>query len=227
MRSRGAEIPRRAPRWAAQTLSLACVAALGDTACAFTATLTAASPKTIYLQIGAGTFTGGNYTPIQGNGQPTGSPGQNTTINAMSVTVPAASVGNGTVQAMTTNSTTVISFWDGFTFCTLPQLYIGGFYRTTGTGNGTISVIATVPASLTDGAGDTIPFSQISWTSSGIQDTGAEPFPAGSFSGPSVNVGSIGQNQWAESCWTFSYSNSAVHPAGTYTGTVLYTLTAP
>ncbi len=146
----------------------------------------------------------------------------------MSVSVAAASVGNGTAQAMTTDSTAANSFWDGFLFCNLPQqLYIGGFYRTTGTGTGTISVIATVPTSLTDAAGDTLPFSQISWTSAGNADTGAEPFPAGSFTGASQSVGSIGQNQWAESCWTFSYKNTVVPAAGTYTGRVLYTLTAP
>jgi hypothetical protein len=197
-------------------------------ALAFTATLTPASPKTIYLQVGNGTFTGGNYTPIKGNGQPSGSPGNNATINKVTVSVAAASVGNGTAQAMTTDSTAANSFWDGFAFCNLPQqLYIGGFYRTTGAGAGSVSVIATVPVALTDAAGDTLPFSQISWTSAGNADAGAEPFPAGSFSGTTLNVGSIGQNQWAESCWTFSYQNTVVPAAGTYTGRVLYTLAAP
>ncbi|HUL18991.1 MAG TPA: hypothetical protein VLV29_06955 [Steroidobacteraceae bacterium] len=214
-------------RRAAVALAVGGLAA-GGAAYAFTATLTAAAPKTIYLQIGNGTFTGGNYTPIKGNGQPTGSPGNNATINKVSVSVAAASVGNGTAQAMTTDSTAANSFWDGFAFCNLPQqLYIGGFYRTTGTGTGSVSVIATVPTSLTNAAGDTLPFSQISWTSSGNQDSGAEPFPAGTFSSASLNVGSIGQNQWAESCWTFSYKNTVVPAAGTYTGRVLYTLTAP
>jgi hypothetical protein len=228
MRSRGFSCPARTmPGQAAVALMIGCLAA-ADGASAFTATLTAAAPKAIYLQIGNGTFTGGNYTPIKGNGQPSGTPGNNTTINTVSVSVAAASVGNGTAQAMTTDSTAANSFWDGFLFCNLPQqLYIGGFYRTTGTGTGTISVIATVPTSLTDAAGDTLPFSQISWTSAGNADTGAEPFPAGTFSGPTLNVGSIGQNQWAESCWTFSYKNTVVPAAGTYTGVVLYTLTAP
>jgi hypothetical protein len=227
-RPRGSSVPlAMKPRLGAAALALGCLAAAGG-AFAFTATLTAAAPKTIYLQIGNGTFTGGNYTPIKGNGQPTGSPGNNATINKVSATVAAASLGNGTAQAMTTDSTAANSFWDGFAFCNLPQqLYIGGFYRTTGTGTGTVSVIATVPTSLTDAAGDTLPFSQISWTSAGNQDAGAEPFPGGSFSGASLNVGSIGQNQWAESCWTFSYKNSVVPAAGTYTGRVLYTLTAP
>jgi hypothetical protein len=229
MRPRGAEVQPRAARAARQALSGVALLVLSGAAGAFTATLTPVAPKTIYLQIGNGTFTGGNYTPTNANGSPGGSPGKNTTINTVSVSVPAASVGNGAAQAMTTNSTASNSFWDGYAFCNLPaQLYIGGFYRTTGNGNGTISVIATVPASLTDGAGDSIPFSQISWTSSGNGDgTTAQPFPAGSFSGTSVNVGSFGQNTWDESCWTFSFANSTVPPAGTYTGVVLYTLTAP
>ncbi len=216
---------------------LACLTSFGVLSCtsvhAFTIGLAAAAPKTIYLQIGVGTFTGtycGNNCPeVPPITQSAGSaPGTNTTINTVSVSVAAQSVGNGTAQAMTTNSTQANSFFDGFAFCNLPaQLYIGGFYRTTGTGTGTINVTATVPTSLTDGAGDTIPFSQISWTSAGNDDTGAEPFPAGSFTGTSQSVGSFTQNQWAESCWTFSYKNSTVPAAGTYTGVVLYTVTAP
>jgi hypothetical protein len=224
----GTDPSQQARRLSARALGYLCLAGLCGEAAAFTATLTAAAPKTVYLQIGVGTFTGGNYTPIKGNGQPSGSPGNNTTINKVMVTVPAGSVGNGTAQAMTTDSTAANSFWDGFLFCNLPQqLYIGGFYRTTGNGGGTASVTATVPTSLSDGAGDTIPFSQLSWTSAGNADTGAEPFPAGSFTGASQSVGSIGQNQWAESCWTFSYKNSLVPAAGTYTGRVLYTITVP
>ncbi len=229
LRPRGSDMQPQVAHAARQALIGAALAALSGAAGAFTATLTPVAPKTIYLQIGNGTFTGGNYTPTNLQGQPTGSPGKNTTINTVSVSVPAASVGNGTAQSMTTNSTASNSFWDGYAFCNLPaQLYIGGFYRTTGNGNGTISVIATVPAALTDGAGDSIPFSQISWTSSGNGDgTTAQPFPAGSFSGTSVNVGSFAQNTWDESCWTFSFANSTVPAAGTYTGVVLYTLAAP
>ena len=214
-------------------VSLALLAA--DVARAFTITLANESPKMVYLQIGVGTFTGTycgtncTYTPPVA--QSTGSaPGINTTINQVSVSVPANAVGNGTAQAMTTDSTQSLSFFDGFARCNAPtQLYIGGFYRSPGaSGNGTIATVtATVPISLTDGAGDTIPFTQISWTSGGNGDTGAEPFPAGGFSGTSQVVGSIANNQWAESCWTFSYSNTVVPAAGTYTGRVLYTLSVP
>ena len=198
-------------------------------ASAFTVSLTAAAPKEIYLQVGDGLFTGGNYTPIQANGQPTGTPGVNTTINVMSVSVVANAVGNSTAQTMTTNSTAANSYWDGYLFCNLAQqqLYIGGFYRTPGAGTNTATVTATLPASLSNASGNTIPFSQISWTSSGNADAGAEPFPAGSFSSTSLTVGTIAQNNWAESCWTFSYKNSVIPAAGTYTGRVTYTLSAP
>ena len=190
---------------------------------AFTVNIAAATPKAIYLQVGVGTFTGGNYNSG-------GAPGTNTTINTVSVTVPAAAVGTGAAQAMTTNSASGTSFYDGFAFCNLPsQLYIGGFYRQTGanTGSATATVTATSPVNLTNAGGNTIPFTQISWTSSGNSDTGAQPFPAGTFVGGTQTIGTINRNQWAESCHTFSYANTNFRAAGTYTGRVTYTLSAP
>jgi hypothetical protein len=197
------------------------LAAASNPASAFTATLTPAAPQTVYLQVGVGSFTN-NYI----NG---GQPGNNTTVNSVSVTVPSNAVGTGTAQAMTTNSTATQSFWDGFTYCSVPgQIYIGGFYRTTGATTAAAQVTATVPAALTNATGNTIPFSKISWTSSGNADTGAEVFPNGTFvNGGVQNVGSMASNTWNESCWTFSYSNNTVPPAGTFTGTVRYTLSSP
>jgi hypothetical protein len=195
--------------------------AIADTASAYTATLTPASPLTVYLQVGVGSFTN-NYI----NG---GQPGNNTTINTVSATLASAAVGNGTAQPMTTNSTATQSYLDGYTYCSVPgQIYIGGFYRTTGAATAAALVTATVPASLTDAIGDTIPFSKIHWASSGNGDSGAEPFPAGTFvNGGVQNVGSMSSNTWNESCWTFSYLNNTVPPAGTFTGVVRYTLSAP
>jgi len=206
--------------------------ALHAPARAFTITLSPAAPATIFLQVGVGSYTGTycgtncNETPPV---SPHGTPGTNTTINTASVTVAAAAVGNRAAQAMTTDSTQSESFFDAFAFCNTPaQLYIGGFYRTTTSGSGSVSVTATVPAALTSAAGALLSFAQISWTSAGNADTGAEPFPAGTFSAGGVQtVGTIAQNQWAESCWTFSYANSTVPPAGTYTGQVLFTAVAP
>jgi hypothetical protein len=191
---------------------------------AYTINLSPRSPRTIYLQVGVGTFTGGSYN--QG-----GSPAVNGTINVVSVTVPAAQVGNGTAQAMTTNSTASISLLDNFAFCNLPgQLYVGGFFRATNAsgGSNTATLVANVPANLTNAGGQTMPFSQISWTSSGNGDSGAQPFPAGTFpAGGTMSIGTIRRNQWAESCHTYSFLNSAVRAAGTYTGRVTYTLSAP
>jgi hypothetical protein len=190
-------------------------------ASAYTATLNPASPETIYLQVGVGSFTN-DY--IYG-----GQPGKNTTINTVTTTVSSTVLGNGTAQAMTTNSTATQSYWDGYTYCSVPgQLYIGGFYRTTGATTAAAEVTATVPPSLVDTTGDSIPFSKITWTSSGNGDSGAEPFPAGTFvAGGVQNVGAMSSNTWNESCWTFSYLNNTVPPAGTYTGVVLYTLSTP
>lgn len=208
------------------------LASLSGVAAAYTVGLTAATPKTAYLQVGVGTFSGtANCSGVPcygGNGQPQ----NNATINKVSVTVAAAAVGNGTAQAMTTDSTATQSFWDGFTFCTVPgQVYIGGFYRTAGGNTAAAQVTATVPAALTNATGDTIPFAKISWTSGGIQDPGnppAEPFPSGTFvNGGVQTVGSMASNTWNESCLTFSYLNNTVPAAGTFTGRVLYTLSTP
>ncbi len=191
-------------------------------AAAYTFTLAPASPKTIYLQVGVGTFTGGSY-------RSGGQPGNNTTVNSVSTTVTSSAVGNGTPLAMTTDSTATQSFLDAYTFCSVPgQLYIGGFYRTAGGTTAAAQVTATVPTALTNATGDTIPFSKIQWTSSGNGDSGAEPFPAGTFvNGGVQNVGAMASNTWNESCWTFSYLNNSVPAAGTFTGVVRYTMSSP
>jgi hypothetical protein len=195
--------------------------AVSGAAAGYTVTLSPAAPLTVYLLVGVGSFTG-DY--IDG-----GQPQNNTTINTVSASLSSAAVGNGTAQAMTTNSTAAQSYWDGYTFCSVPgQLYIGGFYRTTGSTTAAARVTATVPTALINAGGATIPFSQIQWSTSGNGDSGSEPFPAGTFvNGGVQSVGSMASNTWNESCWTFSYSNSSVPGAGTFTGVVLYTLSAP
>jgi hypothetical protein len=214
----------------------AILAAASGSASAYTATLTPASPKAVYLQVGNGTFAGainclGSGSDCYSSG---GTPVSNATVNTVSVTLAAATLGNGTAQAMTTNSTAANSYWDGFAFCSVPaQLYIGGFYRTTGAATAAAQVTATVPAALTNGSGGTIKFSQITWTSSGNGDTAGngflpEVFPGGTFlNGGTQTVGPMASNTWNESCWNFSYLNTAVPGAGTYTGAVLYTMTSP
>ena len=206
-------------RAAALAVLLVAIGVYTSPAGAFTVNITAANPRVIYLQVGVGSFNG-----IYNSG---GTPANNPTVNVVSVTVPAAQVGSGTAQTMTTNSTASISYYDNYVFCSAPaQLYVGGFYRST-SNTGAASLRATSPTNLINTAGDRIPFTQISWTSSGNGDSGAQPFPAGTFAGGTQTIGTIARNQWAESCHTFRYGNSGFVASGTYRGRVVYTLSAP
>ena len=185
---------------------------------AYVVTITA-GPKALYLQVGVGTFTGGNFNSG-------GIPGNNATINRVTVTVPAASIGAGTLP-MTTDSTVTASSYDGFTFCTIPaQVYVAGLFRTPGaSANATLT--ATAPTSLVNGAGNTIPFNTVSWISGGNGDAIAT-IPSGTFvGGAAQTLYSVTRNTWFESCLQFNYANLQFVPAGTFTGRVSYTLTAP
>ncbi|MGO1073486.1 hypothetical protein [Lysobacter sp. CA199] len=194
------------------------VSAWSQAADAFTTTIQPGS-RAIYLRVGNGVFTG-NYSSG-------GTPGSGGTLNLVSVTVPAAALGNGVDQTMTTNATQANSNYDGFAFCNVPaQIYVGGFYRRPGI-TGTATLSANAPAGLTNAQGQTIAFSQITWTSSGNNETGAQPIPAGQFTGGSQTLASFPVNTWRESCHSFSYSNDALVGAGVYTGRVTYTLSAP
>ncbi|MGZ5042226.1 MAG: hypothetical protein ACXWBQ_15900 [Usitatibacter sp.] len=185
---------------------------------AFSVNITAGT-RAIYLQVGNGSFTG----TYSGGG----TPGNNATVNVVSVTVPAAAIGTGVAQQMSSNSTQATSFYDNFAFCNPPvQVYVGGFFRLPGT-TGTATLSVTTAANLVNASGSTIPFSQISWTSSGNSDAGAEPIPAGAFNGGTQTLTTFKVNTWNESCHTFSYANAATVASGTYTGRATYTLSAP
>jgi len=182
---------------------------------AFVVTINSGS-RAIYLRVGDGIATGtyGNNGTVASGGA----------INQVQVSVPAAQVGNGTALAMSGNGR-LTSDWDGFAFCNAGQVYIGGFYRnTTGTTTAPLQVSSVTP--LNNGSGNTIPFSQISWTMSGNSDT-TNPIANGSFNNGTQTLVSISRNQWVESCFSFSYKNLSILPAGTYAGRVIYTLTAP
>ena len=183
---------------------------------AYTITITSGT-RAIYLQVGAGGYVG---TYNAG-----GTPGNNATINVVSVTVPAASVGTGAAQAMTSNSTVSQSPIDGFAFCNPPsQVYIGAWSRP-GSGTGVATLTVSTPANLTNGT-STIPFSQISWVMSGNGDTVFQ-FPNGTFSGGTQTLATFPRNTWKEQCMTFTFANSGVPAAGTYTGRATYTLSLP
>lgn len=177
-----------------------------------------ASPRSVFLRVGDG---GAGYYNNSG-----GVPGSSTEVNKVAVTLTAASLVGGAPQPMGTDANQANSSLDNFAFCNVPaQIYVGGFNRGTG---GTATLKATVPASLQNAATDTIPFSQISWTSSGNGDTGVQPIPAGTFAaGATQTLATFPANTWIESCHSFTYANSAIRAAGTYNGQVLYTLSVP
>jgi hypothetical protein len=150
----------------------------------------------------------------------------NATINQVSVAVPAVAVGNAAPQVMTTNSTQSNSFFDNFATCNVPaQMYVGGYFRQPTTTTATASLQVTSPPTLTSGT-DTIPFNQISWTSTANGNAAAD-IPAGTFTGGAQFLVNIASNRWLENCHTFSYANTSIAPAGTFTGRVVYTLVAP
>ncbi len=198
----------------ALALALSLFASTGAGAWVLTIT---AGPKAVFLQVGIGSYSG-TY-------QSGGTPLNNAQINVVSVNVPASAVGTGSAQSMTSNSTQAASFYDNFVVCNPPaQVYIGGWVRTpAGTGTGVLSV--TSPATLTSGT-TTIPFSQISWTSTANGNTTPD-IPAGTFNGGTLMLRNIAAGNWVENCHTFSYANTAVVAAGTYTGRVTYTLALP
>jgi hypothetical protein len=174
--------------------------------------------KTIYLQVGTGSYTGGNYNAG-------GTPANNVTVNKVSVTVAAPVLGTGAAQAMTSDSGTSISFYDGYAVCNPPaQVYVGGWARLP-SGSGTAVLTVSTPANLTSGT-NTIPFSEISWTSTANGNTTPD-VAAGTFNGGSVTLANIAAGSWVEDCHTFSYANTTLRAAGTYTGRATYSLSLP
>lgn len=196
------------------------VGLIAQDAHAWTTTITAGT-RSMYLRVGTGSTSGLNFNSG-------GTMRNNTTVDTVSVTVPAAQVGSGNAVAMASDSGQGISHYEGYAFCNAPaQVYVGGYFRRP-TSSATAILTATAPANLVNQSGQTIPFSQISWTASGNGDgTAAQPIPAGTFAGGAQTLASFQVNTWRESCHTFSYANDDVVAAGTYEGRVIYTLSAP
>jgi len=166
-------------------------------------------PQTLYLGIGNSTTNA-----------------INTTINSVSVTVPANVLGLGVVQPMTSNSTQSASPFDGFTVCVPPQqVYIGGFFRQPSTTANVAALQVTTPVALTNGAA-TIPFSQISWTSTALGNPTAD-IPAGTFNGGTLFLRNFASNTFVENCHTFNYANTNLVADGVYNGRATYTLSSP
>ncbi|MEZ5701069.1 MAG: hypothetical protein R3E42_02535 [Burkholderiaceae bacterium] len=180
---------------------------------AWSLTLSAASRR-VFLHVGNGTADRNNGT-----------------VNLVTANLSGAQLIAGTPQAMTSNSTQSRSLYDGYTTCPDPanQVMVGASYRRNNSFNGPASATLRVssPASLTSAAGDTLPFSEISWTVSAPGSAQPNVIPAGTFNGGTQTLASVPANTYIENCHSYRFANSAVRAAGTYNGRVTYTLSSP
>lgn len=157
-------------------------------------------PPVLYLRVGTGSGIAA---------------ANNTTIDSMTFTVPATNIGDGTVIAagatdgdLTNGAVTVRVFSNVGTNVTLNSGVTG---------------------QLSNGSGDTIPWSQISVAAAALASTtpgytnGAitpPAFSATSGAGTATTLTAASKLVRQEGKWTFSYSNAAVVPAGTYGSTI-------
>jgi hypothetical protein len=198
---------------AASALMLPLIASAASTVTTGTGTITATAtvnftvviPQYLYLRVGTGSsYTTGALTTVA-------------TTDLITFSPAVGSVGNGTAVAGVGGDLT------------------GGVETAAVLGNGgnvTLTAAATGP--LTDSAGDTIPFTQIT-TAAAANTTGYTTLAAPALSNTSTSETITATNKVvkADAKWTFSYANSTAEPAGTYGGTtalngvVTYTASMP
>ena len=166
--------------------------------------------RQLHLQVG----TGGNGTQVMP---------VNPTVDVVSVTVPAAALGNSASQVMSTsNPNTVDPYPPVALSCSDGrQVLVSAIARVPfGVANATLTVNSSAP--LTNASGVSLPFSQISWASSDGS------IPSGTFNtGATQTLLNMTTSRQYESCHTFSYANTGIVAAGTYRGRVTYTLSMP
>ncbi len=163
-------------------------------------------PKILYLRVG----TGSSYT--------TGVLSSNPAVDLITFSPTAAQVGNGTAVAGTGGDLT------------------GGVETAAVVSNsGNVTLKATATGALSDAAGDTISFSQITTTATTLTSATALPAPVLT-NATSTNVVLTAPATKViveDAKWTFAYANTATAPTGTYggvntnNGRVVYTATMP
>ena len=166
--------------------------------------------RQLHLQVGTG-GNGAQVMPV------------NPTVDVVSVTVPAAALGNSASQVMSTSNPNTIDPYPpvSLTCSDGRQVLVSAIARVPfGVANATLTVNSSVP--LTNASGVSLPFSQISWASSDGS------IPSGTFNtGAAQTLLNMTTSRQYESCHTFSYANTGIVAAGTYRGRVTYTLSMP
>jgi len=168
--------------------------------------------RRLIFRVGAGTGAAGGSTG---------------TINLVTFTVPAASVGNGTPVVGTVAPASPD--------CPAGTVVIDAQARTPAGAPRNVTISANSSVALTTGV-FTIPFTQIDWISStpgGIACLAAPTtIPTGTFAGTAGQSlyqapGTFSSPARACACMQFRYLNQNVVSAGTYTGRVTFTLSMP
>jgi hypothetical protein len=163
-------------------------------------------PKILYLRVGTGsTYATGALTSVN-------------TIDLITFSPAPGTVGNGTAVAGTGGDLT------------------GGVETAAIVSNsGNVTLNATASGALSDGNGDSIPFTQITTAATTLTSSTQLPAPVLS-NGASSNVvltAPATKLIVQDAKWTYSYANAANVPAGTYGGVnvnnsrVVYTATMP
>jgi hypothetical protein len=163
-------------------------------------------PKILYLRVG----TGSSYT--------TGVLASNGTVDQITFAPSAAVAGNGTAVAGGGGD-------------------LGGGVETAAvvSNSGNVTLNATATGALSDGAGDSIAFTEITTASSSLTSATALPAPAltNGTSGNVVLTAPATKVIVQDAKWTYTYANSTLPPSGTYggvntnNGRVVYTATMP
>jgi hypothetical protein len=177
----------------------------GALTAAATVNFTVVIPHFLYLRVGTGSaYASGTLATVA-------------TTDLITFTVPAGTVGNGTAVAGTGGDLSA------------------GVETAAVLGNGgNVTLTAAATGALSDGAGDTIPYTQITTTAAantaGYSTLAAPALSNGTSSEIITATGKIVQ---ADAKWTYGYLNTASAPSGTYggtsalNGTVTYTATMP
>lgn len=187
----------------------------GGAALAWSVTIQAAGPR-VYLHVGKG------------------APDSTlATVNLVSIDVTPAQLYNGVPLPMSSNSTQSNSLnpeRTNFLVCPTPdsQVLVGASYRRNNSSLPSSATLrVTSPANLTSAAGGSIPFSQIGWAVSAPGSPSPNIIPAGHFIGGTQTLAVVPANTYIENCHSFFYVNNVQPRAGTYVGSVSYTLSAP
>jgi hypothetical protein len=164
-------------------------------------------PKILYLRVGSGsTYTTGALTTVN-------------TVDLITFSPAVGTVGNGTAVAGTGGDLT------------------GGVETAAVVSNsGNVTLVAAATGALSDGAGDTIPFTQIATAATANTATYTllpAPVLSNGASSTVTLTAPAAKTITADAKWTFSYANAATVPGGTYGGVnvnnsrVTYTATMP